>query len=72
MCLDIEERGTKPTTTKILAKWAAKLLRDNKSVWSHTFVKQVLTLIVNVHSALNATVDPKHNQATNKIDSQFW
>ena len=45
--------------------------RDNKSVWSQT-VKHFFTPIVSMHSVLNATVDPKHNQAVNKIDSHFW
>ena len=45
--------------------------RDNKSVWSQTAFF-FFSPIESIHNALNATVDPKHIQAVNKIDSHFW
>ena len=57
--------------TKILAKWTAKLLRDKKTVWSQ-IAKHFFTPIVSIHCALKATVDPKHNQDINQIESYFW
>ena len=54
-----------------LAKWPAKLLGDKKTVWSQ-IAKHFFTPFVGIPSALNTTVDSKHNQARNKIDSHCW
>ena len=86
LSLDIEEGGLKMinienqqkhTQKMFLAKWTAKLLRDKKTVWSQIAKKKKkkkkknCTPIVSIHCALNATVDPKHNQAINQIESHF-
>ena len=46
--------------------------RDKKTVWSQIAKHFFFTSIVGIHCALNATVDPKHNQAINQIESHFW
>ena len=76
LSLDIEEGGLKMINIEnqqkmFLAKWTAKLLRDKKTVWSQT-TKHFFTPTVSIHCALNATVDQKHNQAINQIESHFW
>ena len=76
LSLDIEEGGVKMIhienqQKRFLAKWTAKLLRDKKTVASQ-IAKHFFTPIVSVRCALNATVDPKHNQAINQIESHFW
>ena len=42
-----------------------------KTVWSQ-IAKHFFTPIVSIRCALNATIDPKHNQAINQIESHFW
>ena len=76
MCLVDIEGGMKMINTEnqqkiIPGEMTAKLLRDKKTVWSQ-IAKFFFTPIVSIHRALNATVDPKHNQAINKIESHFW
>ena len=54
-----------------LAKWAAKLLKEEGSYWAR-MVKHILRPIADTHAALNASVDPKSNKALSRIDSFFW
>ena len=54
-----------------LAKWAAKLLKEEGSYWAR-MVNNVLRPIADTHAALNASVDPKSNKAISRIDSLFW
>ena len=54
-----------------LAKWAAKLLKEEGSYWAR-MVKHILRPIADTHAALNASVDLKSNKAISRIDSFFW
>ena len=76
LSLDIEEGGMKMISIEnqhkmFLSKWTAKLLGDKKTVCSQ-IAKHCFTPFVSMHRALITTVDSKHNQARNKIDSHCW
>ena len=63
LSLDIEEGGLKMINIE---------KRKKKNVPGEMDSKFIFTPILSIHCALNATVDPKHNQAINQIESHFW
>ena len=68
--LDVEEGGMKTMNSENQQKNVPGKI-EIISQFGHKQQK-IFSPIVSIHNTLNATVDPKHIHAVNKIDSHFW